>query len=89
MSWERARSIPWSRIRQDGNVHPDEHKEQVFRELREEASEQDDATTQAGADSLVKMAHPFSTMDLLKSAAFGGCIGAFVVGHRPASSQKT
>lgn len=75
MSWERSRSIPWSRIRQDGRVDPDVHKEQVFRELREEATEQETADGQQLAGTVAK-GIPFSGMELLKNAAFGGCIGA-------------
>lgn len=73
MSWERSRSIPWSRICQDGRVNPHEHKEQVFRELREEAIEQE-ATGQVDG-KVVNVGVPFSAMELFKNAAFGGCIG--------------
>jgi hypothetical protein len=74
MSWERSRSIPWSRIRQDGRVNPDEHKEQVFRELREEAMEQEEAG-QVDGKVVNGGGVPFSAMELFKNAAFGGCIG--------------
>lgn len=75
MSWERSRSIPWSRIRQDA-PDPDAYKAQVFRDLQREAMQEEPATDASADDATVYKAVPYSTGDLLKSAAFGACIGS-------------
>jgi hypothetical protein len=77
MSWDRSRSIPWSKITQDGGVDPYEHKEQVLREMQQESQQQEAQQTSVDGDEVVvKRRVEFSGIDLLKQAAFGGCIGA-------------
>lgn len=84
MSWDRSRAIPWSRIRQDSGVNPEEHKEQVFREMEQEARREEEQSQQVssvvdGDDSVVQKGIPFSGMAMAKQAAFGGCIGTYVL----------
>ena len=57
-------------------MDPDEHKEQVFREMQLEALQQEVQQTAVNGDEIaVKKGIPFSGMEMLKQAAFGGCIG--------------
>jgi len=90
MSWDRSRSIPWSKINQNPGVNPEAHKEQVFREMREEAqleellqqkeSQQIVVVDGGGEEAVVKKGGiPFSGMEMAKQAAFGGCIGACII----------
>ena len=74
MSWERSRSIPWDRIRQDV-PDPDAYKSKVFRDLQRETTETDLDSDKIGGISGHK-ASSYSTGDLLKQAAFGACIGS-------------
>jgi hypothetical protein len=74
MSWERSRSIPWDRIRQDV-PDPDAYKSKVFRDLQRETTETDLDGDKIGGISGHK-ASSYSTGDLLKQAAFGACIGS-------------
>lgn len=50
-SWDRSRSIPWSRIQQGGTEDPDKYREQVFRELRREAVLEEERRQQEQASS--------------------------------------
>jgi hypothetical protein len=80
-SWERARSIPWSRIPPEGSDLGSQ-KEKIFRQLQRDASQQEKARLENddGMDSTSAQASsttiPFQWTDLFKQAAFGGCIGA-------------
>lgn len=90
-AWERARNIPWDRIPQDGS-NLEEQKERIFRELQretieDELSSQDrqkysvtakegEDTEQKQSKSLFQTKIPYSTMELLRQAAFGGTIGS-------------
>jgi hypothetical protein len=87
-SWERARYIPWDRIPQTG-TNLEEQKERIFRELQRETiedeflqqdrhSEQPVVTGKQGTDSAKPFTSnkvPYSNMELLRQAAFGGCLG--------------
>ena len=87
-SWERGRGIPWELIPQDG-TDLDDQKERIYRHLQREAlfEQQErsiDTTTNdndvASGDNATtpnpqKHRFPYSNIDLLKQAAFGGCIG--------------
>jgi len=73
MSWERSRSIPWDRIKQDVE-DPDAHKALVIRDLQREAIQDEPETDGISGSSGIKSV-AFSTGDLLKQAAFGACIG--------------
>jgi len=91
MSWERSRYIPWSRLKDvSGDKESLEtQKERVFRALQREADEETqqlitmkqsssigdvaDASNSL-ADSLKRQI--FSSSDLLRSMAFGACVGA-------------
>lgn len=83
-AWERSRHIPWSRIPQEGS-NLDQQREQIFRELQREAIEEElrlqerhevsPTTTSDGTASLKPRKIPFSTMEMLRFAAFGGTIG--------------
>mmetsp|Transcript_35790 Transcript_35790/g.50713 ORF Transcript_35790/g.50713 Transcript_35790/m.50713 type:complete len:188 (+) Transcript_35790:81-644(+) len=70
-SWERARGIPWSRLKVDGD-DVETHKERVWRDLSREAAAETEADLK---DPTKKVEIPYSTEDLLKMAAFGGTIG--------------
>jgi len=86
-SWERARYIPWDRIPQDG-TDLDSQKERIFRELQKETIEDElrqqerhPVTPHAGDGTSSESRNagrtkiPYSNMELLRQAAFGGCIG--------------
>ena len=82
-SWDRGRGIPWERIPQDSTDLEDE-KEMIHRQLQREALDEqsfqperspasaDEAST---TESSQQPRFPYAHMDLLKQAAFGGCIG--------------
>lgn len=102
-SWERARSIPWDRIPQDGS-DLDSQKERIFRDLQREAlidnqqeEQQDQRQEQQfdqstivvdgeGNDTTVinnekkQQRFPYSNMEVLRQAAFGGTIGTITGG---------
>ena len=85
-SWDRARYVPWDRIPQSGE-NLDAQKERIFRQLQKESIEEDlqlhDRSSQQSVDPASKSTStkvPFSTMILLRQAAFGGCIGAITGG---------
>jgi hypothetical protein len=105
-SWERARYIPWDRIPEDG-TDIDTKKERIFRELQRETiqdellqQERQHAVEQTGgsgqeAAGTTKTKIPYSGMELLRQAAFGGCIGSitgavfgFMDGMRSAGESK-
>jgi hypothetical protein len=84
-SWERARHIPWDRIPQDGS-NLEHQKEKIFRQLQRETVE-DELSQQEGrtiepsvgesSTSTAKSTKiPYSNMELLRQAAFGGCVGS-------------
>jgi hypothetical protein len=83
-SWDRARSIPWSKIPQNGTDLSDK-KERIFRDLQREADQQEkqriqnssQATSQASSEQQIDAYKvPFRWGELFKNAAFGGCIGS-------------
>jgi hypothetical protein len=79
-SWERARSIPWSRIPQEGSDLGSQ-KEKIFRQLQREASQQEKALLENDgientSTQVFSTRIPFQWTDLFRQAAFGGCIGA-------------
>jgi hypothetical protein len=88
-AWERARYIPWDRIPQSGE-NLEAQKERIFRELQKVTIEDElrsgdhkpsvvtnnveqSATSAPANKGWTKV--PFSSMVLLRQAAFGGCIG--------------
>ena len=83
-SWERSRHIPWSRIPQDGS-NLEQQRERIFRELQREAIEEElrlqerhhmsPTTTEDGTAHHAPTKIPYSTMEMLRFAAFGGSIG--------------
>lgn len=79
MSWDRTRSIPWSKINQTPGIDPDAHKEQVFREMQIEAAIEEaqsrQIVTEGDESAAIKEGLPFSGVAMAKQAAFGGCIG--------------
>ena len=70
-SWDRARGIPWSRMKIDGE-DVETHKERVWRDLSREAAAELEQDIQ---DPTKSPEIPYSTEDLFKMAAFGGIIG--------------
>jgi hypothetical protein len=84
-SWERARYIPWDRIPEDG-TDIDTKKERIFRELQRETIQDEllqqerHAVEPTGsgqeAAGITKTKIPYSNMELMRQAAFGGCIGS-------------
>eukprot|EP00527_Entomoneis_sp_CCMP2396_P009159 CAMPEP_0198137894 /NCGR_PEP_ID=MMETSP1443-20131203/1334_1 /TAXON_ID=186043 /ORGANISM="Entomoneis sp., Strain CCMP2396" /LENGTH=204 /DNA_ID=CAMNT_0043799463 /DNA_START=80 /DNA_END=694 /DNA_ORIENTATION=- len=94
-AWERARSIPWDHIPQDGSNLEDQ-KERIFRELQRESIESElqqqerhqSGPTVDGGEMGVNMSNriqeqpkfPYSSIELLRQAAFGGCIGTITGG---------
>lgn len=105
-SWERARYIPWDRIPEDG-TDIDTKKERIFRELQREtiqdellqqerhAVEPTAAGSGQDAAGITKTKIPYSNMELMRQAAFGGCIGSitgavfgFMDGMRSAGESK-
>lgn len=93
-SWERSRYIPWDRIPQDGS-NLEHQKEKIFRELQRETI-LNELTSQPGEQTAESVAGdkvvtstktvsgnseiPYSNMELLRQAAFGGTIGAITGG---------
>jgi len=86
-SWERARYIPWDRIPHDGS-DLDSAKERIFRQLQRETI-QDEMLQQdrhqvhpdsGETEEVLKTQIPYSNMELLRQAAFGGCIGTITGG---------
>lgn len=89
-SWDRARFVPWSRIPKDTWEDVESQKERIFRELQRETIEDElkqqerqqvdptEAADEQSQTSLTSMRTkiPFSSMELLRQAAFGGCIGS-------------
>lgn len=86
-SWERSRFIPWDRIplpdtrlRVPGEKPPlslDDEKERIFRRLQREAVEAERSSKdQSPVTTIAEGKVPYSHMELLKQAAFGGCIGS-------------
>jgi len=76
-SWDRSRSIPWSLVRQGGNTNDDYdgHKEEVFRALQKQMIDNPpDGEEITEIKKGVRV--PYSTTDLMKSAAFGGTLGS-------------
>jgi hypothetical protein len=105
-SWERARYIPWDRIPEDG-TDIDSKKERIFRELQRETIQDEllqqerqhavepTGSGQEAAAGITKTKIPYSGMELLRQAAFGGCIGSitgavfgFMDGMRSAGESK-
>lgn len=95
-SWERARSIPWDRIPQDGTDLEDQ-KERIFRQLQRESIEvelqqqerhqnlpttggEGEAAESTTNSSQEQQKFPYSNMELFRQAAFGGCIGTITGG---------
>jgi hypothetical protein len=84
-AWERSRHIPWSRIPQNGS-NLEQQREQIFRELQREAIEEElrlqepikltPTTSGDGTAQHTPTKIPFSTMEMLRFAAFGGTIGS-------------
>mmetsp|Transcript_52530 Transcript_52530/g.79720 ORF Transcript_52530/g.79720 Transcript_52530/m.79720 type:complete len:198 (+) Transcript_52530:210-803(+) len=83
-SWERSRSIPWSKIPEDA-TDLSHQREKIFRQLQREADRQEKALhskamessgQQQENDTKKLSAYTFRWTDLFKSAAFGGCIGS-------------
>ncbi|GKY92404.1 hypothetical protein MPSEU_000211000 [Mayamaea pseudoterrestris] len=84
-AWERSRHIPWSRIPQQGS-NLEQQREQIFRQLQREAIEEElrlqerhqgaPTTAEDGTAKHVPTKVPYSTMEMLRFAAFGGTIGA-------------
>ena len=86
-SWERSRFVPWDRIplpdtrlRAPGEKPPlslDDEKERIFRRLQREAADSHVTVTSDKTDATNALTTkiPYSHMELLKQAAFGGCIG--------------
>jgi hypothetical protein len=80
-SWERSRYIPWDRIPKDGS-DLEHQREAIFRDLQREAVEEDQlrpVDIEASSNGTAKTAStmvPYSHMELLRQAAFGGCIGS-------------
>ena len=84
-SWERARYIPWDRIPQDSD-NLDYQKEKIFRELQRETIE-DELSQQERrpaepvvGDATAEKKIPYSSMELLRQAAFGATIGSITGG---------
>jgi hypothetical protein len=83
-SWERSRFIPWDRIPQDGS-NLQHQKDKIFRELQRETIE-DELSQQAGRTAEPSVGEspatekstkiPYSNIELLRQAAFGGCVGS-------------
>ena len=95
-SWERSRYIPWDRIPQDGSnlehqkerIFRELQRETIQDELAG-ASQQERSTAELSVDSsstkktaVVSTNNkiPYSNMELLRQAAFGGTIGAITGG---------
>jgi len=77
MSWDYTRSIPWSKIYQNA-PDPEGHRESIMREMQKEASLSAESSLnddQPLEDVAKSTGVPFSTAELFKQAAFGGCIG--------------
>jgi hypothetical protein len=106
-SWERARYIPWDRIPEDG-TDLDSKKERIFREIQRETIQDElmhqerhaveptgGGSGQEAAAGITKTKIPYSGMELVRQAAFGGCIGSitgavfgFMDGMRSAGESK-
>jgi hypothetical protein len=85
-AWERSRHIPWSRLPQDSS-NLEQQREQIFRELQRESIEEELRLQQRNefapitSDETLATAHthtkiPYSSMEMLRFAAFGGTIGS-------------
>lgn len=79
-SWERARYIPWTKIPRNPEIPLDEAKERIFRELQRETIEDElrqqdrQGLDNDAQDKKIKV--PYSNIEMLRQAAFGGCIGS-------------
>eukprot|EP00522_Entomoneis_paludosa_P017138 CAMPEP_0172441998 /NCGR_PEP_ID=MMETSP1065-20121228/2481_1 /TAXON_ID=265537 /ORGANISM="Amphiprora paludosa, Strain CCMP125" /LENGTH=205 /DNA_ID=CAMNT_0013191641 /DNA_START=194 /DNA_END=811 /DNA_ORIENTATION=- len=95
-SWERARSIPWDRIPHDGSnldeqkerIFRDLQREAIEGELQQQ-ERHDNAPTVEGAivaeaggatEAKKQQKFPYSNMEVLRQAAFGGTIGTITGG---------
>jgi len=80
-SWERSRYIPWDRIPRGDGAELEKAKERIFRDLQrqtveEELREQERPMETPSTGDVKRQKIPFSSMELLRQAAFGGCIGS-------------
>lgn len=86
--WERARSLPWSRMPRDvDGTELDGERERIFRRLQRETVEAEllqqeanlqtvDAGDSKSSTTKKTIRYQFSGMQLLRQAAFGGCLGS-------------
>jgi len=105
-SWDRSRYIPWSKLSEVSNNEEayNFQKERVFRSLQREAIREREEKeekfvpieiTESRKGSLFKSGIEYQTSDVLRSLAFGGCIGSitgaifgFMDGMKTAGENK-
>lgn len=91
-SWERARSLPWDRIPRDvDGTALDEERERLFRRIQRETVEEELSQQESNLQTAIdngnvtpeikkQYRYQFSGMQLLRQAAFGGCLGSITGG---------
>lgn len=94
--WERSRSLPWNQIPRDvDGTELDEERERIFRRLQRQSIQEEllaqessssnnnnNNATEQGATTTTQrqIRYQFSGMQLVRQAAFGGCLGAITGG---------